>query len=360
MEPRDHSTIVHIRNKDCLNLTTGFNTHIQVELKEPLERMTGHKFHISLSSAEIPYVWYNISSYLVNNKIEISDSSGDVVITLSDGNYDIFDLINDLNANASFPFSTLFDSKTYKVTFTNASVDTKTIRFDLESSKGMAKILGFSETMKTVNSSASVTSEGVVNMRPIHSLYLHSNLAASNVITSQFGAIENIIDKIPLGEVGPSQIITYDPYETAPFTSIIVIDSINIFELSLRDQNNRLLQLNDVSYEISLLIEQRLDYEYEKDHPNRRYLEVGSQPTRRMEINTSSPVTMPSPTLQPERTPNTIKTKDLTSITVNPKPSNAMPSVVTAKRPRLDEEHFRKQEIELNNALLLASAVTSD
>ena len=47
----------------------------------------------------------------------------------------------------------------------------------------------------------------------------------------------------------------YNPYLTAPFTSKVDNDSIRTFRISLRDQNNNLIQLNDVNFEISLLFE---------------------------------------------------------------------------------------------------------
>ena len=132
-------------------------------------------------------------------------------------------------------------------------------------------MLGFDRTNQVVLAGQTLTAQGVVNLRPIHSMFLHSDLQSSNVYTTENGSVENILDKIPLGEVGFGQIITYDPYESAPFSSIVNSDHIQQFQISLRDQNRNLIQLNDARYEISLLVQQVLTYDLETEqgaHPN--------------------------------------------------------------------------------------------
>jgi len=62
------------------------------------------------------------------------------------------------------------------------------------------------------------------------------------------------LDKIPVLE-RPFDIIHYNPYLTSNFTTVLTNDVISNFRLALRDQNGRLLQMNDVRFELSLLIE---------------------------------------------------------------------------------------------------------
>ncbi len=375
VEPHTDSTILHIRSKDCTELTTGFNTHLQVTLAEAIQRKIGHKFHLSLSSAEIPYVFYNVSAYLQSNKIRCEGGTEDLF--LADGNYDIYDLVTAITA-ASFPFSMTYDENTMKVTLTNTGGGDRTIDFSAENSRELAKMLGFDRTNRTVSHIAPnniVTSEGVVNLRPVHSMYLHSNLAASNVFVTREttdASIENILDKIPLGEVGATQIITYDPYESAPFSTVVDIDSIQDFEISLRDQNRRLIQLNKARYEISLLIQQVLTYDFETDqgaHPypevsrGRRSLEMKDnltvtkevmrgQDDRSIRLNTTDDSRIPQePRVPPLR--RTISRMPPTPI-VQPRVVETVKTAV--KRPRMDAEHLDKQEIQLQNALLYAAS----
>ena len=100
MEPHIDSYILHIRSKDCLQLTPGFNSHILVETT-PIERKVGHHFEISLSSAEIPYTWYAVSTHLKSNQIEsvAVSSQATANLVLSDGNYDIFELVDLITAD---------------------------------------------------------------------------------------------------------------------------------------------------------------------------------------------------------------------------------------------------------------------
>ena len=327
MDHHSHSHLIHIRSKDCTSLTTGFNTHLQIELAEALELKLNHKFHISISSAEIPYVFYAVSSYLKSNEIEVD---GNTSLVITDGNYDIYDLITVINSDATFPFSATFDHNTCKVTLTNTSVATKILNFDSENSRELAKMLGFDRVPTSVPAITNnvVASQGVVNLRPVHSMFLHSDLAATNVIVTREGSvqasIENILDKIPLGEVGPSQIITYDPYESAPFSTVLDVDAIRVFEISLRDQNARLIQLNETRYEST---QQPQAVNVEKPH------------------NTTLT--------------NTVKSTDTPVLPRNPIPMPLnMPRVTnTVKRPRIDEDHLKKQEIDLQNALLYAASM---
>lgn len=367
VEPHIDSTILHIRSKDCTELTTGFNTHLQVTLSEAIQRKIGHKFHLSLSSAEIPYVFYNVSAYLASFTLQCI---GGPSLFLTDGNYDIYDLCSAITA-ATFPFSATYNEITMKVTLTNTSGGDRTLNFTAENSRELAKMLGFDRTDPLVASGGTWISQNVVNLRPVHSMYLHSTLAASNVFVTRQTAdasIENILDKIPLGEVGPTSIITYDPYETAPFSTIVDIDAIQDFEISLRDQNGRLIQLNNTNYEISILVQQVLTYDLETEQAAHPYPEV-SQARRSLENKDNLQTAKEALRSQDDRAIrlNTTNDSQIPQVPSFQRTMSRVPSapgirprvveaVKTVKRPRIDEEHLDKQEIQLQNALLYAAS----
>lgn len=381
MQPHSESQLLHIRSKDCHELTPGFNTHIQVSLKEAISRKIGHKLEISISSAEIPYTFYNVSSHLQSNTLKASEYNGAGVYTtvLSDGNYDIYDLVKEVSDASSasptnFSCTMTFDDRTSKVTLTNILAVGITLNFSDSSVRELAKMLGFDREDTFLGAGASITGQGVVNLRPIHSIFLHSNLTASNVITSENGSIENIIDKIPLGEVGPSQIITYDPYESAPFSTEVLADSIQLFELSLRDQNGLLIQMNNVRYEISLIVTQQFIFDMETDNPRHPFPEAGRARRSIHNKTNDDAVYVPSLTVesQPLRRMTSRADPGTSSLAVaDPRSPRAFrsdaPLFQAAKRPRttqnsssnLDDDHIQKQEIELQNAILLASTLPS-
>lgn len=356
VEPHHHSWMVHIRSKDCTQLTTDFNSHLQVELASPIERIPGHRFHISLSSAEIPFTWYNVSAHLVSRQIEVDSATS---LNLAEGNYNIYDLVTAVTADATFPYSMTYDIKTNKVTLTNTDASGHTINFSSDNSRELSKMLGFDRVDRTLLAGATLVSDGAVNLRPVHSMFLYSNLAASNVLTSTYGGnIENILDKIPLGNVDPLQVIAYDYYETAPFSTIITTDAVQSFQVSLRDQNSRLIQLNGARYELSLLIEQRLSYEFEMDHPAHPYPAItrrkgeDKEEDKEQESKKPPPITPPiatPPPLAPRPQPLGGSTIPILSST--PAAPTPMPTI---KRPRIDEEQLQRQEMELDQAIMLA------
>lgn len=369
VQPHHHSWIVHIRSKDCYDetdsssqLTPGFNSHLQVELGAPIERIPGHRFHISLSSAEIPFTWYNVSTHLVSRQIELSSGTS---LNLDEANYNIYELVAAITA-ATFPYSATYDIKTNKVTLTNTDSTTRFINFASNDSKELSKMLGFDRLNREVTSGASISSDGVVNLRPVHSMFLYSNLAASNVLTTTYGGnIENIIDKIPLGHVDPLQVIAYDYYETAPFNSIITTDAIQSFQVSLRDQNGKLIQLNNARYELSLLIEQRLSYEFEMDHPAHPYPaiarrkgdevdEADQEDKEDKKEEPKKPPITPSPTIAPPPLAPRPQPLGGSAIPILSSTPTVPTPVPTIKRPRIDEEQLQRQEMELDQAIMLA------
>jgi hypothetical protein len=299
----------------------------------------------------------------VSRQIEVDSATS---LNLAEGNYNIYDLVTAVTADATFPYSMTYDIKTNKVTLTNTDASGHTINFSSDNSKELSKMLGFDRVDQTVASGASISSDGAVNLRPVHSMFLYSNLAASNVLTSTYGGnIENIIDKIPLGNVDPLQVIAYDYYETAPFSTIITTDAVQSFQVSLRDQNGKLIQLNDARYELSLLIEQRLSYEFEMDHPAHPYPDIArrkgeeadeadKEADKEEEEEPKKPPITPSPTIAPPPLAPRPQPLGGSAIPILSSTPAAPTPVPTVKRPRIDEEQLQRQEMELDQAIMLA------
>jgi len=243
--------MLHVRSKDVEQLSTDLNTNMRVNLDAPIRRDNAlQDIHLSLSTAHIPFTFYQFSSNLENLNIYVDGSSSFV---LAAGNYDIFELIALITAS-SFPYSATYNENTNKITLTNTDATSHTINFSGSDSKGLAKNLGFSATDITVGAGGSTTSDGSVNLQTIHTLYIHSDLALSNVITTETKNYTNIIDQINV-DVQPFEIISHGYYESAPFASVLQQEQIKSFELSLRDQNSRLVDMNNSNFELSILFE---------------------------------------------------------------------------------------------------------
>ena len=331
--------MVHIRSKDCTEIG-GLNTDLVVNLQQPIKRLPGHLFHISISSAEIPCMWYNVCDHIKSNKISID--GGSTVVTLNDQHADVYQLMTQLTDNSDFPFDAEFDISDFKVRLTSTdSGASHTLDFSDDDTKELAKMMGFDREDVSVPAGGFVVSDGVVNMRPIHGIYLHSNLAASNVLTTLNGDTESIIDKIPIGEVGPTQVMNYNPYQSAPFSCVVSVDAISIFRMTLKDQNSRTLNLNGARYELSILIEQRPFQDLDQSEERRSI--TASDPFKSSLVRRR---------YEPQQT----------EIVYDPVPEKTKvetPDVEFEKKQRVDETFIDEQNNDLDLALMLASSLPS-
>ena len=250
------SYLVHVKSKDSAHvkqLTSGFNTDLQVDLDIAIEKTDpdNEDIHVSLSSASIPTCWYNLSSNLTNINIYV-DSAPSLVVT--EGWYDIYELVTLVNADATFPYTAVFNENTSKITLTNSDATQHTINFSEANSRGLAKAMGFERSDEVVASGGNTVSDGCVNMNSIHSIFLYSDMGSNNVISTETGNLVTIIEKIPVLEQPPI-VQHFNPYQTAPFSTVVSGNSIRSFALALRDQSGVLIQLNEARYELSLMFE---------------------------------------------------------------------------------------------------------
>ena len=250
----DTSYLLFIRSKEVEQLAVGLNTNMKINLESSINTNNSlQDIHIQLSSCEIPHSYYNFTSALNNINLYVD---GSVSLQISPAHYSIYEMIDYINSSSAsaFPYSAEFKSQTNKIIFTNTDSTQHIINFGESSSSGLAKIFGFNVTDFTVGSGASIISDYSINFNVIHSLFVHTNLSISNVITTTDGNYRNIIQKIPVS-VPFSKVISYTPYMSSQFSSIVNTTEIRSLEISIRDQNDRLLDFNNINFEISFMIE---------------------------------------------------------------------------------------------------------
>ena len=136
-----NSTILHIRSKDCTQLTAGSNPDLQVNLNTSIGGPSSD-LHLSLIDAQIPHTWFNLSSQLLNTTIQVDGADS---LVLLEASYNIYTLIDAVNASTTFPYTATFEESTAKFRTTH------TINFS--TSRGLAKALGFdrSDTVVATN-----------------------------------------------------------------------------------------------------------------------------------------------------------------------------------------------------------------
>lgn len=244
------TTVLHIRSKDATQLTIGYNTHFDVNLTNPILVSDNEETHISIMSSEIPYSFYNVSSELENNTLIYDDTQ---TLTFTSQDYDIDELVAFFEANTAFKaiFTTTYNSQKNKITFTNTTGVSHKINLSLSN---VNKEIGFLETDtdRTITASGTLTSDFVCNLATVHSIFIKSTLSTANVLSTRAGN-STTLQKISV-DVNSNGIIYMNSqdFRQVTISQVPVIDHISF---SITDQNNKLLQLNNVNYEISILFE---------------------------------------------------------------------------------------------------------
>ena len=177
-----------------------------------------------------------------------------------------------------------------KITLYNTDSTAHTINFS--TSRGLAKALGFDRSDTAIEASGSITSRGVCNLLAVHAIYVHSSLSVGNVISTRQMNFESIIAKIPV-VTEQFEIINHAP--DSPTVSVPDNKAVQSFRISLRDQNNKLIQVNDARFELSLMFQK-----HTREPARRIVVQPAPQP---MSQPTPQPPPQPAPRSVPQPTP---------------------------------------------------------
>ncbi len=348
---------IHIKTEDCV-LKNNQTTEFDVSLEASIVPRANHFLSVSLSSASIPFSWYNFSKSLTSNKIAFDSDT----FEFAEGNYDIDELCALLTSEASFPFSCLVNYNTAKVTLTNTDASQHTLRFSDSSTQGLVEALGFNETDRDVAPGSSVVSDGTINMNVVTALFLYTDLAIDNVIsTSNGGNYSPILEKIELFNVTPFGIIQFSSEQTIAFHAKMQVNEIRHFSMSLRDQNGRLIDLNNQHFELSIHIKEKVMFMEEQEVGEKRR-RVENQRRRSFAPPipatpapaASTPAAPPTPKATPSPMTRSMQPTTRRTLTA-PAIRQAVPPRLTSQNPsRHTGSSLSKNAVELQNAVLAA------
>ncbi len=275
------SIVLHIRSKDADQLTENYNTHLSINLINPINITKNQEAHISIMSVEIPYSFYNISAELKNNTL-VYDTSNTLTITSQD--YSVYELRDFFNADTSFSaiFTTTYDIQKNKLSFKNITGSSHTI--DLSGSL-INKVIGFDETTtdRTITAGSTLQSDFVCNLATVHSILIKSSMGQANVLSTRAGN-STTLQKISV-DVNSNGIIYMNQQD---FRQVSVSQSnvIDLITFELTDQNNNLLQLQNVNFEFSILFEIYPRYRFEKRTINsNNQNQLNNIPNQRFALN---------------------------------------------------------------------------
>tara|TARA_A200000113_G_C8848219_1_gene349362 strand:+ start:16 stop:1665 length:1650 start_codon:yes stop_codon:yes gene_type:complete len=85
----------------------------------------------TLTSVSIPFTFYNIDSNLGNNFLYVDDGTGQSLVCIPSGQYDVYTLVTRLNtALSGFGLTITYDSTTHKLTFVGGPNDVSLLFYD--------------------------------------------------------------------------------------------------------------------------------------------------------------------------------------------------------------------------------------
>ena len=196
---------------------------------------------LSISQATIPYTFPNIVSG-INTSYSLFVGATEHAITLTEGNYNVFDLqtnlLNNLkdatkvnDSNATVEYSTITSG------FTITSTVCTDVQFNLQTNK----LFGFSTTAKQALTTNTISSDRVVIVIDKNDLYLRTNIQNHNIMNN---ALSDVYLKIPIS-VQPYSNIIYN--ENIDGENAIILQNYNLGALRIRitDKNNVLIPLQE-------------------------------------------------------------------------------------------------------------------
>ena len=276
------TNILHIRSKETAEIDN-LNTNFSVTLKNAIAVNENEIVHVTLTSLELPYSFYNISSALNNNVLVYENSIGvKTTLTLLSQDYSITQLVNYLNADTGFSavFTTSYNKQRMKITFINKDIEARFIYF---SESNINKLIGWEDTQIDIDvpvDLVGIESSGVINMASVHSLFIRSNLSTGNIQSSRNGN-STILQKVSVDRNSGG--IIYFNQNDQQQVSVLNPQVISTIEIRITDQNDNTIDLNNVNYEMSFLFE---IFEAPKQIPNVKNMIVPNGRTNRNNTRT--------------------------------------------------------------------------
>ena len=195
--------------------------------------------NISIRSAQFPV------SYLIvnenNNVLNYTIDSSSYLITIPEGNYDVYDLINQMKtqfSNNGHTFSITFNINNGLLTFSHL-----TLPFSFLANSTLKEIIGFSSAISSVSNIMTLP-------YPLNLLgTLKLKIISKNLITDNYDSgIADLLEVIPVN-TGPFNLITFDNYNHINLLKTTKIDNI---DFQILDSFNRFIDFNNQNWSITL------------------------------------------------------------------------------------------------------------
>ena len=243
------SRMVYLDSLDCTQFTN-LTSHYLFGFKDAIETGPNEGMLVSLSSASIPYSFYNIRLG-VNDTLHYNNTES---ITITPGNYSSNQLGKALVKafkDDGIVATATYDRVTQKYTFSGPTGLKFHFEEDKENSiKNELGFVGFTG-VTTQDSNDEFTSTSVADLNgSVHAIYVRTNLATKSVMESQTGGVSDILAKIDIN-TDPGGVITLDPAQIS-HEALIHTAGVKHIEVRITDERNRLLDLNGLHSQVGL------------------------------------------------------------------------------------------------------------
>ena len=236
--------MVFLDSVDCRQ-STQLTSHYSFAFKDAIETASGEGMLVSLSSASIPYSFYNIRDG-VNERLYYNET----FIAVAPGNYTATALtkaIVDAFGLVSLTVLAVYSKITQKITFTCSSA----LTFKFTAEDALKDEIGFGGELGEVVINPSKVSPSVADLNgSVHAIYVRTNLATKSVMESQTGGVSDILAKIDIN-TDPGGVVTLDPNQVS-HEALIHTAGIKHLEIRITDERNRLLDLNGLHSQVAL------------------------------------------------------------------------------------------------------------
>jgi hypothetical protein len=222
------------------------------KFNEVITLQNNYSFLLSCVDTQLPYSFYSISEARGNHALHwmhrdsgSEESHEFFSLNLADGNYSVYEILDKMvEADPSITY--IYNESTNKVTITTIHDIELTYPFEK-----LAGMLGFDESQYGVTDMNSMTSNGIVNLSGLQSIYVRTSFITQNIDT-RVGGLTNVLCKIPI-LAASGQFLSWE--NVHGFKVRIREKHISSVRIRLEDENSNSIDLNGQSFQMTLQLD---------------------------------------------------------------------------------------------------------
>jgi len=244
---------IELYSEDRLNQNDS-SSECKFIVNPSIETARGESIKIKVDQCSIPHSFYLINEN--NNKLYVEeDLLGETEITLTNGNYSVYDLIDELenqfNNNLTKTYSWSYNKISNTLKCTQSEAD---LAYQIEfKSNSPYKVMGFNKEVYSSDASFEISSIKTCDLLGLDSIYITANFTSVNSYSSRSNGRSSVLARVPI-TVDAFYVLEYNTRDSDFSVLLPPNQSINEIILRLEDSEGNLIDLNKMEWSISLLV----------------------------------------------------------------------------------------------------------